>query len=129
MLTNVAKSRVEMLKKVHENIIKMQNKTFNYINKKRKNTSLLKEGNKIYLFAKNFEKKSKNKKLNFVKVEAFFIKKVKRLKSYELNLLKNAKVHSIFDIFLLKLIDFNTLIQETFHYEKQKKKNSKSRRF
>ena len=129
MLTNVAKSRIEMLKKIHENIIKMQNKTFNYVNKKRKNTPLLKKGDKVYLLAKNFKKKSKNKKLNFVKVEAFFVKKVKKLKSYELNLLEDARIYSIFDISLLKSIDFNALIQETFHYEKQKKKNSRSKKF
>ena len=110
MLTNVAKSRIEMFKKIYENIIKMQDKTFNYINKKRKNASLLKKKNKVYFFAKNLKRKDKNKKLNFVKVETFFIKKIKRFKSYELNLLKNAKIHSMFNIFLLKLIDFNTLI-------------------
>ena len=100
----------------------MQDKTFNRINKKRKNALLLKEENKIYFLTKNIKKKSKNKKLNFVKIEAFFIKRIKRFKSYELNLFKNAKIYLIFNISLLKLIDLNTLIQETFHYEKQKKK-------
>ena len=57
-----------------------------------------------------------------MKIEAFLVKKIKEFKSYELNLFKNARVHSIFDISLLKLIDFNTFIQKTFHYEKQKKK-------
>ena len=57
-----------------------------------------------------------------IKVEAFFIKKIKKLKNYKLNLLKNAKIHLIFDIFLLKLIDLNKFIRETFHYEKQKKR-------
>ena len=109
--------------------MKMQNKTFNYINKKRKNAPLLKKKNKIYFFAINFKKRSKNKKLKFVKIEAFFIKKVKELKSYELNLFKNGKIYLIFDISLLKLIDFNTFIQKTFHYEKQKKRNLKSRKF
>ena len=118
MLTNVAKSRIKMLKKVHENIMKMQKRTFDYINKKRKNAFLLKKENKIYLFAKNLKKKNKNKKLNFIKIKAFFIKKIKEFKSYELILFKNVKVHLIFNISLLKSIDFNTLIQETFHYEK-----------
>ena len=122
MLTNVAKSRVEIFKKILKNIIKMQDKTFNYINKKRKNAPLLKEGDKVYFFAKNFKRKGKNKKLNFVKVEAFFIKKIKRFKSYELNLSRDARMHSMFDISLLKSIDLNALIQETFRYEKQKKK-------
>ena len=122
VLTDVAKLRVEMFKEVHENIMKIQKRTFNYINKKRKNAPLLKKKNKIYLFARNFKRRGKSKKLKFVKVEAFFIKKVKGPKSYELNLLNDAKVHSIFDISLLKSIDLNTFIQETFQYEKQKKK-------
>ena len=83
---------------------------------------MLKKGNKIYFFVKNFEKKNKSKKLKFVKIEAFFIKKIKEFKNYELNLFKNAKIYSIFNIFLLKLIDFNTFIQKTFHYKKQKEK-------
>ena len=63
----------------------------------------------MFFFAKNFKKKNKSKKLKSIKVEAFFIKKVK-FKNYELNLFKDAKIHSIFDIFLLKLIDSDTLI-------------------
>ena len=65
ILTNVAKSRVEMLKKVHENIVKMQNKIFNYVNKKRKNASLLKKRNKIYFFTKNLKKKRQKQKIKF----------------------------------------------------------------
>ena len=53
MLTNVAKSRIKMFKKIHENIMKMQNKTFNYINKKRKNASLLKKKIKYIFLQKN----------------------------------------------------------------------------
>ena len=71
---------LKYLKKIHENIMKMQNKTFNYINKKRKNAFLLKKKNKIYLFAKNLKKKNKNKKLNFVKIETFLLKRLKNLK-------------------------------------------------
>ena len=74
----------------------------------------------MYLYTKNLRKKNKNKKLNSIKIKVFFIKKIKKLTSYELNLSKNAKMHSIFDIFLLKLIDSSIFIQETFHYEKQK---------
>ena len=70
---------------------------------------------------KNLKRKNKNKKLNSIKIEAFFIKRIKRFKNYKLNLFKNVKIHSIFNISLLKSIDFNAFIQETFHYEKQKK--------
>ena len=108
----------------------MQIKSFTYINNKRKNASLLKERNKIYFLTKNFlKKKNKNKKLNLIKVETFCIKKIKKSKIYELNLLKNVKIHLIFNIFLLKLIDFNIFIQKIFHYKKQKKKNLKSKKY
>ena len=60
--------------------------------------------------------------MNSIKIEAFFIKKIQKFKSYELNLFKNVKIHLIFNISLLKLVDLNTFIQETFRYEKQKKK-------
>ena len=61
MLTNVIKLKIETLKKIYKNITKMQIKFANYINKKRKNTLLFKEGNKIYFFAKISKKKQKQK--------------------------------------------------------------------
>lgn len=75
----------------------------------------------MFLLTKNLRKKDESKKLRFVKVEAFFVKKIKRSKSYELKLLKNAQIHLMFNISLLKLIDLDTFIQETFRYKKQKK--------
>ena len=121
MLTNVTKSRVKIMKQVHNNIVKMQKKSSTYLNKKKKNAPLLKKKNKILLLTKKLKRKKKSKKLNSIKIEAFFIKEIKEFKSYKLNLSKNVKVHSIFNISLLKLIDFSTLIQETFHYITQKK--------
>ena len=118
ILTNATKTRVKILKRIHENIIKMQGKFATYINNKRKNAPLLKKRNKVYLLTKNLKKKDKNKKLNSIKIEAFYIKKNKKIENYELNLFKNVKIYSIFNIFLLKSIDPNTFIQETFHYEK-----------
>ena len=47
---------------------------------------------KIYFLTRNFKRKEKSKKLKLIKVEAFLIKKIKKLKSYELNLLKNVKI-------------------------------------
>ena len=88
-------------------------------------TSQLKKRKKIYFNTKNlkYKKKSKkrNRKLNHVKIELFFIKKIKKTINYELNLLKNVKIHSIFHVSFLKSIDFNTFIQKTFHYITQKK--------
>ena len=57
ILTNATKSRIEIFKKIHDNIIKMQIKSFAYINNKRKNALSLKEEDKIYFFTKNFKKK------------------------------------------------------------------------
>ena len=52
----------------------MQAKSRKYQNKKRKITLQLKRKNKIYLFTKNLKTKKLNKKLNYIKVELFFIK-------------------------------------------------------
>ena len=81
--------------------------------------SQLKKKNKVYLLTKNLKIKKKSKKLDHVKVESFFIKEVKRLINYELDLPKNAKVFLVFHILLLKPIDPNTFIQEAFHYYSQ----------
>ena len=81
------------IKEIQNNIFKMQEKSTTYQNKKRKMTSLLKKGNKVYLHTKNLKiNKEKSKKLDHVKVESFFIKDVKELMNYELNLLANVKV-------------------------------------
>jgi len=82
--------------------------------------SQLKKRNKMYLLTKNLKIRKKSKKLNHVKIESFFIKKVKRLVNYELDLFKNVKVFLVFHISLLKLADFSTSIQKTFHYHPQK---------
>ena len=71
----------------------MQEKSTTYQNKKRKMTPLLKKRNKVYFHTKNLKiNKERNKKLDHVKVELFFIKDVKELMNYELNLFANAKV-------------------------------------
>jgi len=75
----------------------------------------------MYLLTKNLKIKKKSKKLNHVKIESFFIKEVKKLVNYELDLFKNAKVFLVFHISLLKSVDFSTSIQRTFHYYSQKK--------
>ncbi len=72
--------------------------------------SQLKERNKIYLLTRNLKTKKKSKKLNHVKVESFFIKIVKRLVNYELDLPKNARVFLVFHVLLLELVDPNTSI-------------------
>ena len=108
------------IKEIQDNIFKMQKKSTTYQNKKRKMTSLLKKGNKIYLHTKNLKiNKGKSKKLDHVKVESFFIKNIKKLMNYKLNLFVDVKVWLVFHVSLLKSTHSKTLIQITFRYQKQ----------
>ena len=119
---DLIKNRVKRLKDIKNNIQKMQLKFEKYINKKRKEDSQLKEENKVYLLTKNLTTKRINKKLDYMKIESFFIKAVKRSISYELSLPQNIRIHSIFYINILESTDSNTFIQEDFHYENSEKK-------
>ena len=110
VLIDAAEKQIKILRIVHNNIMRMQQHFFKYVNKKRKIASLLKKKNKIYLFIKNFKTKKSNKKLDHMKIDSFFIKKIKELKTYELNLFKRIRVFSVFNILLLKSIDFSTFI-------------------
>jgi hypothetical protein len=99
----------------------MQIRSVKYQNKKRKMAPQLKKRNKVYLLTKNLKIRKKSKKLNYVKIESFFIKAVKRLVNYELDLFKDARVFLVFYISLLESVDLNTSIQKTFHYKSQEK--------
>jgi len=59
----------------------------------------------MYFFTKNFKTKKLSKKLNYIKIELFLVKKTKKLINYKLDLLKNIKVFLVFYILLLKSID------------------------
>lgn len=119
--TQAVIKKVETLKRMHDNIKNMQEKFAVYQNKKRKMTSQLKKKNKIYLLAKNLTIKKKSKKLNHVKIESFLVRDKKKRVNYELDLLKNVKIHSVFHASFLKSVDSETFIQKTFHYHVQKK--------
>ncbi len=113
--------RIKTLKRMYENIKNMQKKFVIYQNKKKKMTFQLKKRNKVYLLTKNLTTKKKSRKLNHVKIKSFFIKDQKKRINYELNLLKNVKIHSIFHASFLKSVDSKTFIQKTFHDHVQKK--------
>ena len=114
-------NRVKKFKKIKNKIQKMQLKAENSINKKRKEDFQLKK-TKIYLLIKNLTTRKLNKKLNYTKIESFFIEAVKRSVNYELNLFKSIRIHSIFHINILESADLNTLIHKEFHYENSKEK-------
>jgi len=108
LLAQLAIERVATLKKIYDNISKMQEKLVNYQNEKRKTTSQLKEEDKIYLFTKNLKTRKLSKKLNYVKVESFLVKKTKGPINYELDLPKDAKIFLVFYISLLELANSTT---------------------
>jgi len=111
--------RIETLKRVHDNISKMQERSTKYQNKKQKTAPQLKEGDRVYLLTKNLKTRKPSKKLNHVKVELFLIKKAKGPVNYELDLPKDAKVFLVFHVSLLEPADPSTPIQDTFHYKPQ----------
>jgi len=76
----------------------------------------------MYLFIKNLKTRKLSKKLNYIKVELFFVKKTKKSINYKLDLLKNVKVFLIFYILLLKLTNSIMSLQDTFYFYLQKKK-------
>jgi hypothetical protein len=55
-----------------------------------------------------------SKKLNYIKVELFFIKKTKKLINYKLNLFKNIKIFLVFYILLLELTNLITFLHNNF---------------
>ena len=114
-------NRVKKFKDIKENIQRMQFRFEKYVNKKRKESFQLKEEDKVYLLTKNLTTKRLNKKLNHAKIELFFIKVVKRSVNYELSLLKNIRIYSIFHINMLESADLSTFIQKEFHYENSEK--------
>ena len=120
--TDSVMNQVKKLKNIRKNIQKMHFKSEKYVNKKWKKDFQLKEKNKVYLLTNNSTTKRSTKKLNYMKIESFFIKAVKKLVSYELNLFKNTRIHSIFHINILELADLSTLIQKEFHFENSEKK-------
>ncbi len=117
--------KIAILKKIYNNISKIQEKSVKYQNKKQKTISQLKKRNKIYLFTKNFRTKKSSKKLNYIKIGLFFVKKIKKSVNYKLELFKNVKIFPIFYILLLKSADSSISIQKIFYYKLQKKNRFK----
>ena len=77
----------------------------------------LKTGGKVYLLTKNLRTKRGTKKLDHVKVGLFLIAERRGELNYQLELLKDAKVHPMFYISLLEPVDLDSPLQTTFHYE------------
>ena len=114
---------VSDMTKLHEKmadaIIHSNNKIETRINSK-KMALQLKEGDKMYLFIKNFKTKRPNKKLDHIKIGPFLIKKVKGPFDYELNSPADAKIFPMFNIFLLEPANPNTPLATTFCYHTEK---------
>ena len=109
-----------IIKGIQDNISKMQESSTAYQNKKRKTAPLLKKGDKVYLLTKNLKiNKKRSKKLDHIRVEPFFIKDVKGRVNYELDLPVDARIFSVFHVFVLEPAHPETPIQTTFRYKSQ----------
>ena len=73
--------------------------------------TLYKINEKIYLQTDNIKIKRASKNLNHHSIESFMIKRNIKNLSYELDLLKNMRVHSVFYAFMLQLCDQFILLQ------------------
>ena len=65
----------------------------------------LKKKDKVYLFTANIRTKRPSKKLDHVKVRPFFIEEVKEPVNYQLQLPPDIKIHPVFQVSLLELVD------------------------
>ncbi len=81
-----------------------------YANKKRDKRFILKKKDKVYLLRRNIKTKRSNNKLNHMKLKSFEISEEKKSINYKLNHSTFMKIHLIFNIFLLKSANLNTLI-------------------
>ncbi len=75
-----------------------------YYNFKRINELNLKEENLIYLLRRNIKIKRFSIKLNYTKLNSYLIQKVLNKSIYKLKLLNIIRIHSIFNISLLKSV-------------------------
>src|SRR5271166_5175743 len=76
-----------------------------YYNIKHSEALALKKGDKVYLLKCNINTKQLSDKLDFKKLGLYKIKKAIELVNFELLLLYNSRIHSIFYIALLELAD------------------------
>ncbi len=77
-------------------------------NKKRKLGPQLKKGDKAYLLTKNLKGIRPSRKLDYIKVGPFLVIRNKGPINYKLQLLPDAKIHLVFYILILELVDPNT---------------------
>ena len=66
--TQTVIEKIDILKKIHNSILQMQERSTTYQNKKRKTMSQFKKRNKIYFFTTNLKTTKLNKKLNHIKI-------------------------------------------------------------
>ena len=72
---------------------------------------------KVYLLIKNLRTTRPSKKLNHKKIKLFIVIAKSKLAVRRLQLPKNTKVHSIFNVSLFYLINPDTPLQSTFWYK------------
>ena len=88
----------------------------------------LEMGDKAYLLIQNLRIIRPSKKLDHKKIGPFMIIAKPRPATRRLQLLKNAKIYLVFNVFLLYLANLDTPLQSTFQYEPKKENEFKVER-
>ena len=95
---------MQLYKNFYKLVKLVQEKIKKYYNQKRFKGLDLKEGDRVWLFTKNFKSKRLSKKLGYLKIKIFKnISKVIEV-LYRLNLLLKVKIHLVYYIIMLKIV-------------------------
>ena len=103
----IAKERVKTLINLYKNLRKsaktVQSHMKRYYNLKVSKGPDLKRGNKVWLLHKNFLSRQLSKKLDYVKLKPFIVKRKITEVNYKLDLLAKIKIYLVQHIAILKL--------------------------
>src|SRR5271165_5846725 len=105
-----AKELKEMQKRLSIDIAFYNTRMSTYYNRKYSEALALKKGNKVYLLRCNINIKQLSDKLDFKKLGLYKIKRAIGLVNFELLLLHDSRIHPIFHVALLELVDNSILL-------------------
>src|SRR5271165_2122176 len=105
-----AKELKEMQERLSIDIAFYNTRMSTYYNRKHSEALALKKGDKVYLLRCNIDTKRLSDRLDFKKLGLYKIKRAIGLVNFELLLLHDSRIHPIFYIALLELVDDSILL-------------------
>ena len=91
-----------------------------YYDKRHKDIPPWKEGDKVYLRRKNIKIKQPSMKLDYMKLGPFKIKRKLSSVTFELELPKDTRIHSVFHAALLEIAQLHVPVQTTLQVKDEK---------